>query len=32
MNRPTHPRDRVLFERIDAVLADYEHWLAAQNR
>lgn len=32
MNRPAHPRDRALFDRIDAVLEDYERWLAAQSR
>ena len=32
MNRSTHPRDRALFDRIDAVLEDYERWLAAQSR
>jgi hypothetical protein len=32
VNRSTHPRDRAVFDRIDAVLEDYERWLAAQNR
>ncbi len=31
MSRPVHPRDRGLLERIDAVLADYERWLASKG-
>jgi hypothetical protein len=31
MNRSTHPRDRALFDGIDAVLEDYGRWLAAQS-